>query len=238
MKRKSVFLSIFAIVLFFLPQPLIGESTGPMTIMEDTTLTMNHVGNISIGANGVTLDCNNFTVSSFAPGTGIGISLNNRTNVTVKNCHVHGVNFGFFLIDSGNNTFEENTANGNDRGFFLINSDNNKFQENSADGNDTFDGFSIFAGADKNKFEENSAVDNARNGFRLIGSDKNKFTKNTADNNDENGFNVEGTSELNTFRKNEGSGNTVDASDTSTGVGNKWKKNDFFTCSGLPDPCP
>ena len=39
------------IVLFLLPHPLVGETTGTMTIMEDTELVDNHVGNIIIGAN-------------------------------------------------------------------------------------------------------------------------------------------------------------------------------------------
>jgi len=84
MKRKSL-LTVLLPLLFLLPYPLLG-STGPMTIIDDTTLTENHDGNIIIGANRLTLNCAGYMVSSLVSGTGIGIDLNNRTKVTIKNC--------------------------------------------------------------------------------------------------------------------------------------------------------
>ena len=74
MQRKSFFLPISvpkkrlltwvvsSIVFFFLPQSLLA-TTGDLDIMEDNTLTEDHLGNIIIGKNGITLDCAGFSVT-------------------------------------------------------------------------------------------------------------------------------------------------------------------------------
>jgi len=389
MKRQSL-LTVFLPLLFLMPSPILGQTTGPMTIIEDTTLTLNHEGNIIIGADDITLDCNNRTVSSLVSGTGVGIELSNRTKVTVKNCHVQYFDTGFRLFESDRNRFHYNTAEGNaDTGFGVVsnsnknkfeentaidnggngfsvslnsnenkfhyniangnrrgitargNSNKNEFEENTANGNqmDGFqlsldsnknkfhyntaegngrNGFGVFSGSsnntfkentvtdngtgrgggngfeisparggppnnntlkkntaagnslngfriadssnntfddntahdngdngfvlfnsDKNKFQKNTATDNGNDGFALFNSDKNKFQKNTATDNGNNGFNVVGTSELNTFEKNEGCNNTgFDALDGSTGLGNKWKGNFFCLTSGFTPTGP
>ncbi len=114
MHRKSFFLSILVsekrlltlgvscIVLFLLPHLLLGQTS----VTTDSTLTGDHVGNSSIDANDITLDC--VGNSKIGPGTAIdvgggimrdiGIFLNGLTEVTIKNCHVHGFEVGVRLF--------------------------------------------------------------------------------------------------------------------------------------------
>ena len=197
---------------------------------------MNHVGNIIIGADDITLDCNGNMVSGTGSGSGFGIALNNRTKVTIKNCHVQDFDIGFNLFQSDRNKFHYNTAEGNNlRGFFLINSDKNKFEENIAEGN-TIHGFHLVL-SNNNTLEENTAVGNTVDGFRIFNSDNNTLEENIATDNDEDGFHVLGTSELNTLEDNEGMGNgdgasTFDALDESTGI-NELEDNDFGTSMGI-----
>ena len=202
MKLKSVFLPnsvpeirlvtwvLSCIVLFLLPHPLLGQTTGPMTITEDTTLTENHeFGNIIIGKNHITLDCAGFSV--MGPGTpvdvgppsgppvliDIGIMLTKRKDVTVENCHVHGFQTAFRLERSKRNQLRDNTATDNNRfGFLLIDSDKNELQRNTAtdNGDDSEDsgkedGFALF-NSDENSLVDNTADNNFRNGFFLLNS--------------------------------------------------------------------
>ena len=55
------------IVLFLLPHPVLGQTT----ITVDTNLSMDHMGNIIIGADYITLNCHGFSV--IGPGTPINV---------------------------------------------------------------------------------------------------------------------------------------------------------------------
>ncbi len=66
--------------------------------MEDTELRVEHQGNTIIGADDITLDCAGSMVSSLVPGSGIGIALNNRIKVTVKNCYVQDFEVGLAYL--------------------------------------------------------------------------------------------------------------------------------------------
>ena len=144
MKRKSFFLSIFVpekrlltwvlsyIVLFLLSHPILGQTSGTLTVMEDTTLTQDHQGKVIIGADNVTFDCDGFTVSGPVPPSGNGIELTSRSGVTVEDCNVTGFSNGFLLSGSNNNTFTQNTSHNNLSGFTLLDSSYNTFDDNTA----------------------------------------------------------------------------------------------------------
>ena len=66
--------------------------------MEDTELMVEHQGNIIIGADDITLDCAGNMVSSLVPGSGMGIALNNRIKVTVRNCYVQDFEVGLAYL--------------------------------------------------------------------------------------------------------------------------------------------
>lgn len=109
-------------------------------ITTDATLSQN-IGPCSgnglvIGADGIVLDRAGYTISSTGTGTNIGILINGKARVIVRNCQVSGFAHGFYFSDSSNNTLTGNTANNNTRdGFRLYGSSGNTLSGNTADNN-------------------------------------------------------------------------------------------------------
>jgi len=91
------------------------SSSGTLVVTGNTTLTGNHLGNIQIAADNITLDCAGDTV--FGPGvSGFsgGIEVDGRTGVTVTHCTVTGFNVnGVFGGGTSNSRFEANLIYGN-----------------------------------------------------------------------------------------------------------------------------
>ena len=56
-------------------------SAGTLSLLVDTTLTEDHDGDIIIAADGITVDCDDRSVTE--SGSGIGIFLGNQTGVTI-----------------------------------------------------------------------------------------------------------------------------------------------------------
>jgi parallel beta-helix repeat protein len=200
-------------------QPLTPESIETLTISTDTILTEDHVGNIVIGADNVTLDGNGHGIIGPSPdificdpNTGdvswtIGILLEGRTGVTIKNCSVTGFGYGFFLNDSDRNILQGNIANDNAFiGFVLSYSSDNTLRDNTVSGNgdDPGNGFELCTSF-RNTFQGNTANDNS-NGFTFDDSDGNILRGNTANNNTISGFMV-GYSSNNTLTDNTVSNN-------------------------------
>ena len=150
------------------------------TLTADTTLdsdlTCATAPGLTIGTNGITLDCDGFTVTG--PGSGDGILLDGRSGVTVKSCHVTNFTLGFHLSSSHGNTLEGNTAKGSGlRGFRLFSSHGNTLIRNRSSGG--FDGFKLISSSN-NILTKNAAMDNQLVGFRLESSDGNTLTTNKA----------------------------------------------------------
>jgi parallel beta-helix repeat protein len=208
------------------------EDIATLTITTDTTLTQDYVGEIVIAADGVTLDGAGHRVigpgpdvwiweldeenaswpeldeeNASWPRPPIGILLEGRTGVTVKNCRVANFSYGFFLGGSDGNTLQGNTANDNGYGgFSLESSSNNILLNNTANGNGSGDTNGFYLGrsfentlqgntandhwigfvleeSDGNSLIGNTAKDNARSGFEVAFSRNNTLTGNTASNN-------------------------------------------------------
>jgi len=194
--------SVFLATVLSVPFPVWGQTTGTLTIVADTILTEDHHGNIVIGANGVELDCDGFDV--VGSGSGLGILLNNKTNVIVKRCNVSNFFDGFRLQNSDANTLEANTAENNSRfGFFLLfDSDANTLQQNTGR-NNGLDGFGLDRNCSDNFLEGNTARDNARAGYTVnFSSSNNTLVENNAENNLGGGFSVASFSENNILRQN------------------------------------
>jgi parallel beta-helix repeat protein len=188
---KKLHLLPVAMCLTFLAAP-VWPTTGTLTVRTNTTLTEDHVGNIVIAGNFITLDCANFTV--LGNGTGIGIQLNGIIGVTVTNCSVSNFEDGFALTGSGFNTFSGNRATNNqEEGFDLEASSFNTFVSNQANQNGQ-DGFDL-DDSNGNLFEENVANENGRNGFELDRCVANTFAGNIANGNgrrdDRSGFSLD-----------------------------------------------
>jgi parallel beta-helix repeat protein len=199
------------------PPPLTPESIETLTITTDTILTEDYFNTtIVIDADGVTLDGDGHRIIGPSPDyvicdpdTGdvswtVGILLEGRTGVTVKNCRVTGFAYGFFLNDSDGNTLQGNTANDNAFiGFVLSYSSDNTLLDNTANGSgdDPQNGFDLYTSF-RNTLQGNTANDNS-NGFTFELSEGNVLRGNTANNNTISGFMV-GYSGNNTL-----TGNTV-----------------------------
>jgi parallel beta-helix repeat protein len=74
---------------------------------------------VTVAANNVTIDCNDFKIGGQAAGAGTearGIYASNRANVTVRNCNVRGFRHGIFLTggaSSHGHVVEGNRLDGN-----------------------------------------------------------------------------------------------------------------------------
>ena len=154
-------------------------TSGTMTILVDTVLTEDHDGRIVIGADNVTLDCAGHTVTGPGRLAGLpGVSVFQRTGVTVKNCVLRDFNDAFRVGESDFNTFKNNSMSTLRQGFTVSQSNNNVFEGNTvADANDFF-GFSL-ASSHGNTLTDNTVMD-SEHGFLFINSDDNVLTNNTA----------------------------------------------------------
>jgi parallel beta-helix repeat protein len=148
-----------------------------LLLSSDTTLRNDHQGSVEVEADDVTLDCAGHTISG--PGTRaedeygfIGILLDGRTGVTVRDCRVSGFDHGILLtarLGSG--------------------SDGNRILDNVAFGN-RLDGIRVNE-SEHNVLTGNVASSNGENGFAIVGS-SNVLSQNQAFGNELDGFAVGG----------------------------------------------
>jgi parallel beta-helix repeat protein len=180
----------------------------------DTTLRDDHQGSVEVEADDVTLDCDGHTISG--PGTRaedeygfIGILLDGRTGVTVRNCRVSGFDYGILLtarLGSGSdgNRLIDNAVSGNRLSGILVNeSEHNVLTGNIAYSNGR-SGFTFVGNS--NIVTGNQALDNEYNGFAVDGGRRNiVFSGNVSKGNGIMGFGVVGTGH--TFLRNTAANN-------------------------------
>ena len=85
----------------------------PMRITKDTVLPPNgqYRQAVIIAANNVTLDCSGSTFTG--DGIGVGILIQSKSNVTIRNCKVRGFDVGMYVLQGKNFVFENNDFSGN-----------------------------------------------------------------------------------------------------------------------------
>ena len=103
------------------------------TIYGDTVLTEDlfcQENGVEIGASGITLDCAGHSI--YSSDGNIGIFINSRDNVTVKNCYIYGFGYGINVIGFFNDIFNNKVVYCN-RGITVsgTNSGNNMIHENT-----------------------------------------------------------------------------------------------------------
>lgn len=98
--------------------PAIITTQGTFCMKADLATTVTSGNAITVQANNVTIDCNDFKLGGLGAGMGtfaIGIQAANRTNITVRRCNVRGFYNGIDLTGSGalveDNRLEGNTVN-------------------------------------------------------------------------------------------------------------------------------
>lgn len=85
----------------------------PMRITGDTNLPPNKVYHqaVIIAASNLTLNCNGSTFTG--DGIGVGILIQSKNNVTIRNCNVHGFDVGMYVVGGRNFVFERNDLSAN-----------------------------------------------------------------------------------------------------------------------------
>lgn len=198
--RRFAVLSTLVLLVGVIPGTGAVATSGTLVIGADTTLTEDHFGSIVIDDDDVTLDCAGYSV--VGPDAFAGISVVNRTDVTVSHCVVSGFTVGIVVDGSTGTTLENNTSSANSNaGFRLLQSSDSSVTSNVAKDNG-LSGFFLNMATD-NAFTSNASRDNL-NGFLLIsGSAGNLLDGNVAVNNGGSGFHLDnpGTSG-NTLRHN------------------------------------
>src|SRR6266699_2019097 len=86
---------ITTLMVLFTGSPAIANTSGTFYISTNTVLSENHDGDIVVLADNLTVDCQNHSVSG--SGQAVGILLDGRTGVTIKNCQVSGFTRGVLV---------------------------------------------------------------------------------------------------------------------------------------------
>jgi len=95
--------------------PVVLNTPGTWCLNKNLSTAMTSGNAITILADNVVVDCNDFKVDGLAAGAGTrvaGISAYNRLNSTVRNCDVRGFYVGIVLVGSGH-VVEDNHLDGN-----------------------------------------------------------------------------------------------------------------------------
>lgn len=85
---------------------------------------------IGIDADGVTLDCLGYNITG--DGTGIGIAVDGRANISITNCNISNFSKGINLSASTGILAHSNTIHDSGYGFWLDSSDGNDLNNNTA----------------------------------------------------------------------------------------------------------
>jgi len=144
------------------------------TITQDAILNgdlMNCTGEgINVGTDGITLEGNGHIIDGV--GSGTGVSINNKHNVTIKNCVIREFNTGIDLLSGSNDTLVNNIISNNSfAGIYLNSSSHNVLINNTVHNNDY--GISLLTDCDSNTFTDNIVYSNQVNGISL--SDTSRF---------------------------------------------------------------
>lgn len=192
MRRKRISVAVLSwtalIATLALGSAAASATSGTLTILADTVLTEDHTGDIIVGADNVTLDCNGHGVSPDGVAT-FGILVSAKSGVTVEKCDVSGFDQGV-VVEAGSTGIHlsGNTANSNGEGFRIDSSSSVTLLENTANNNDSW-GFILSNGTVNSTMYANVASNNALIGFALDIASNNELKDNRASGNQTN-FNI------------------------------------------------
>ena len=181
------------------------------SLTKTCTLTGDVSEDIRIESDGITLDGAGYTVDGPGAGSGVGVRLDYRTGITIKNLNVRNFDYGIYLQGSNDNTLTWNNISSNSQnGIGLRNSSNNELTDNKTDWNGNC-GISLFINCDNNTVTGNSSSNNYR-GISVLESSRNKLTENTVDSCDY-GIQLQDTSSItvtdNTVTNGQGKGHGI-----------------------------
>jgi hypothetical protein len=96
--------------------PAVISTSGTWCMDKNLSTSITSGVSITVNANDVTIDCNEFTMDDLGGGAGTlayGIYANNRTNITVRRCAVRGYYYGVVLAGGTGHLAEDNHFDAN-----------------------------------------------------------------------------------------------------------------------------
>jgi len=114
--------------------PAVIASQGTWCLRHDLSTAMASGNAITVAANNVTIDCNDFKLGGLAAGSGSlarGIDATDRHNVGVRNCNIRGFNVGIAAPGVGSgHRIEDNRLDNNLVGGIVVEGENNLVRGN------------------------------------------------------------------------------------------------------------
>jgi len=153
----------------------VDPDTAPISSVDNITYTFtdNIVGDVPELLNAIVVERDDVVVDGAGytlqgTGSGAGIALSGRSNVTIKNMEIKAFNeYGLLLSSSSNNIMLGNNITDNGEGISLSNSSNNRISENNI--SDNWNGVSL-GSSSNNTICGNSIEDSDYSGVFVSGS--------------------------------------------------------------------
>jgi len=142
------------------------------------TLTGDVNESIEITQNNLTLDGAGYKITG--SGSGYGVYLKQRSNVTVKNCVFSKFSIGICLSISSSNTLTNNITNDNSYGIFLNSSSSNTLTNNITNDNSYY---GIYLNSCSSNALTENTINNNQSGIKLYNCNLNKIYNNNFINN-------------------------------------------------------
>jgi parallel beta-helix repeat protein len=144
-----------------------GNVEGTTSILRDGDLYI-FIDNINdpivIDRDNMTLDGAGYILQGF--GSGIGIDLSYRSNVTIKNLEIRGFDIGISFLSSSNNTIIQNNIANNNYGIVQRGSSNNTIVGNNLIANNKYGIW--FSAASNNTYYYNNFINNTQHAYMDI----------------------------------------------------------------------
>ena len=155
------------------------EGTTHITSVDNVTYTFtdNIYDEIVVERDNIVVDGAGYTIQG--TGSGKGIDLSGRSNVTIKNMEIKSFYYGIWLYMSSRNIISGNNITTNEYGIYLDESSNNTVSGNNAN-NNNYHG--IFLYSSENNLISNNLVENSGyDGIFLNFADNNLISNNTCE---------------------------------------------------------
>jgi len=165
--------------------------TAPISTLDNATyiVTDNIINDsIVVERDNIVIDGAGYTLQG--PGSGNGIDLSSRNNVTIKNMKITTFNYGIWLSSSSNNGVSGNNITNDGDGIYLASSNNNGVSGNNI--TNAYGGI-LLVSSSGNSVSGNNITNNMR-GISLWFSSNNGVSGNNITANDNGGIDIESSS--------------------------------------------
>jgi parallel beta-helix repeat protein len=170
----------------------IDPPTAPIAIVDNITYTFTGDVNESISMlaivverDNIVVDGQGYTVQGTGSGTGTGITLSERNNVTIKNMTIKTFGIGIYVCNSSShNSFSGNNITANSYGIAIVYSSDNSISGNSITAN-KWDGIDVGNSSSYNNISGNKITANNGDGIFIDFSSNNSMNRNNLTNNGE-----------------------------------------------------